>query len=160
MSRMKKIADSCTISLERGQRARWEAAARRKGADAPEDLADWIVPILDAAADYERAMGRSAAELLRLMIPVPLRPLLRTPGRSANGSVTEILVPTVGAGSRATRAKATMKRAVTVALVAPRVAEAAAVKPPAASATASEPAATPATPVDTAHPAEPPPAGS
>jgi hypothetical protein len=116
MSRAKRISDHCTIPLERGQRARWESAANRKhdGA-APADLADWIGPILDAAADYERAMGRSAAELLRLMVPVPLRPLLRAPGQrpgaggmspgalAAPGAPASpaIVVPTVGATATA-----------------------------------------------------------
>ena len=76
MSREKRIVDHCTIPLERGQLARWQAAACRKSAGPTPELAEWIGPILDAAADYERAVGRSAAELLRLMVPVPLRPLL------------------------------------------------------------------------------------
>jgi hypothetical protein len=115
MSREKHVVDQCTIPLSRGQRTRWQAAAQRKSATPAPDLADWIIPLLDAAADYERAVGRSAAELLRLMVPVPLRPLLH-PGAhslsrnasspSANlaagaageeaAGLASIVVPTVG----------------------------------------------------------------
>lgn len=100
MKRDKRICDHFTLPLERGQRARWEAAALLKAGGVPGDLANWAGAILDAAADYERAVGRNAAEVLQLMVPVPLRPLLRGPGRRADGHAAEIAVPAVGVQSK------------------------------------------------------------
>lgn len=106
MSREKRIVDQCIIPLVHDQRARWQAAARRKGAESEPDLAAWIGPILDAAADYERAVGRSAAEMLRLMVPVPLRPLMsRVPGTlAASAPHTAPLPASPGAGAPASPA--------------------------------------------------------
>lgn len=92
MSREKRTCDQLTFPVKRGQRARWQAAARLRATAEPTDLAVWIGSILDAAADYERAVGRSATDLLQMMIPITLRPLLRAPA-GLNGHSTAMAVP-------------------------------------------------------------------